>query len=158
MRRRSEQPTTHATCREYRLEYRVRVSTQFSRSVLDSVCCHFNMFQQGKVHRFVEGLRVNTKRYVEVTIPKTFLQGDEVAKIVKKNSERPTEVGRGVKRKWDDNSKGSKIAKFGFGLEPKENRSNCPTLQKDTAWSMRLESGASRSGNMTKEILKAKGA
>ncbi|KAJ9558590.1 hypothetical protein OSB04_013204 [Centaurea solstitialis] len=98
-------------------------------------------------------------RYVKVIVPKTFLHGIEVAKIVKKSSDRPTKVGRGVKRKWEDNSKRSKIAKFGSGLKPKGRhiRSNCPKLQKDTALSMRLESGASKSGNTTKEVPKAKG-
>ena len=75
--------------------------------------------EQRKVHLFIEGLRVDIKRYIEMTIPKTFLQAVEVAKIAEKSSDRPTEVEMDGKRKWGGSSKGSKIAKLGSGSKPK---------------------------------------
>ncbi|KAJ9544870.1 LOW QUALITY PROTEIN: hypothetical protein OSB04_024577 [Centaurea solstitialis] len=141
--------------------------------------------EQSIVHRFVEGLRVEIKRYVEVIVPTNFLQAVVVAKIAEKSSDRSMrlekmliESGKTIVRDlrllsldlqqepFGECNIGStrcfKCGKLGLNqrecLESLQNAgTKCPKMQKDTAGSLRLVSGASESGNEKKEFPKAKG-
>ncbi|KAJ9552830.1 LOW QUALITY PROTEIN: hypothetical protein OSB04_016875 [Centaurea solstitialis] len=64
------------------------------------------------IDKFTEKARVDIERYVEVIVPKTFLQVIEVTKITEKSSDKLIEVGNDVRRKWEDSCKRFKNVKF----------------------------------------------
>ncbi|KAJ9560956.1 LOW QUALITY PROTEIN: hypothetical protein OSB04_006116 [Centaurea solstitialis] len=119
----------------------VRLETKYLNLVQDSDTEYNNKFTEkarfattSGCDRIKERLRVDIKRYVEVIMPKTFLQTVVVAKIVEKSSDRLIEAGNGVRRKWEDNCKRFKKLMVNYPLSSSCNKSHFGECKIGSTW------------------------
>ncbi|KAJ9560957.1 LOW QUALITY PROTEIN: hypothetical protein OSB04_006117 [Centaurea solstitialis] len=119
----------------------VRLETKYLNLVQDSDTEYNNKFTEkarfattSGCDRIKERLRVDIKRYVEVIMPKTFLQTVVVAKIVEKSSDRLIEAGNGVRRKWEDNCKRFKKLMVNYPLSSSCNKSHFGKCKIGSTW------------------------
>ncbi|KAI3681152.1 hypothetical protein L6452_35936 [Arctium lappa] len=105
---------------------------------------HQVAIEQRKVDRFIQGLRKDIKRYVEVTHPKTFLQAVETTKISEKSSDAPAEEKKDMTRKWEGSTKGLKgpvgsLKSIGGSLSKSGNEKKEIPRAKGRAYTMTLD-------------------
>ncbi|XP_024971908.1 uncharacterized protein LOC112510794 [Cynara cardunculus var. scolymus] len=68
--------------------------------------------EERKIGRFKDGLRIEIKRYVDMTKPTAFVQAVEMAKVAEENNARETGDRREAKRRWEGLSKFNKKSKW----------------------------------------------
>ncbi|XP_024962750.1 uncharacterized protein LOC112502948 [Cynara cardunculus var. scolymus] len=68
--------------------------------------------EERKIGRFKDGLRIEIKRYVDMTKPTTFVQAVEMAKVAEENNARENYDRRDAKRRWEGSNKFNKKPKW----------------------------------------------
>ncbi|XP_024964985.1 uncharacterized protein LOC112505288, partial [Cynara cardunculus var. scolymus] len=68
--------------------------------------------EERKIGRFKDDLRIEIKRYVDMTKPTTFVQAVEMAKVAEENNVRKNYDRRDAKRKWEGSNRPDKKPKW----------------------------------------------
>ncbi|KAI3701816.1 hypothetical protein L6452_27177 [Arctium lappa] len=68
--------------------------------------------EERKIARFKDGLKIEIKRYVDMTKPTTFVQAVEMAKVAEENNVKENSDKRDAKRKWEGSNKSNKKSRW----------------------------------------------